>query len=201
MRAGAPLVEESIEGLAPTDATVLIWGEGGVERARVARTLHEGSRRREQPFVTVNCAALPFELLESEIFGYESGAFTGAHRRKPGKIEAAHGGTMFLDEIEALPRLLQTKLLRVLRDGRFSQPGSRAAVQVDVRLVAAANEDLGQLVLSGRFRADLYRRLKASSIHLSGIVSVARVAPTRSSDRASPRERRVRRRRARATGS
>jgi transcriptional regulator with PAS, ATPase and Fis domain len=113
MRAGAPLVEETIDGLAPTDAAVLIRGESGVERGRVARTLHEGSRRRDQPFVTVNCAALPFELLESEIFGYESGAFTGAHRRKPGKIEAAQRN--HFSTIEALPRPLQAKPLRVLR--------------------------------------------------------------------------------------
>jgi transcriptional regulator with PAS, ATPase and Fis domain len=137
-----------------------------VERERVARTVHACSPRRDQPFVKVDCGALPQALLESEIFGYEPGAFTGAHRRKPGKIETARGGTIFLDEIGAMPRPLQAKLLRVLQDNRFAQPGSRDGARVDVRLVAAASEDLPQLVLEGRLHGELYRWLRTSGIHV-----------------------------------
>ena len=172
---------EALGGVAATDATVLIWGASGAERERTARALHECSPRREQSFVKVDCGALPFQLLESEIFGYEPGAFTGAHRRKPGQIEVAHGGTIFLDEIGAMPRALQARLLRVLQDGRVSEPGGLNGARVDVRLVAAATEDLRQLVLRGRLHGELYRWLKTSGIHLP--TTAASAEP---SDEASP---------------
>ena len=163
---GMRRVRDGLERVAPTDATVLVWGESGVGKELVARTLHERSPRRQHSFVKVNCAALPLELLESELFGYERGAFTGAHREKPGKFELAHSGTIFLDEIGEMPLPLQAKLLHVLQDGQFSRLGSRHDIRVDVRVVAATNQDLGQLALSGRFREDLFHRLNVVTIHV-----------------------------------
>src|SRR5262245_14733132 len=163
---GMRRVRDVVERVAPTDATVLVWGESGVGKELVARTLHDSSPRREHAFVKVNCAALPLELLESELFGYERGAFTGAHRQKPGKFELAHSGTIFLDEIGEMPLPLQAKLLQVLQDRQFSRLGSRHDVRVDVRVVAATNLDLGQLALRGRFREDLFHRLNVVTIHV-----------------------------------
>jgi two-component system response regulator AtoC len=155
-----------VESVAPTDATVLIWGESGVGKEILSQRLYERSKRRERPFVKVNCAALPLELLESELFGYERGAFTGAHSQKPGKFELAHTGTIFLDEIGEMPMPIQAKLLQVLQDGVFSRLGSRQDIRVDVRVIAATNRDLGRLVRAGQFREDLYYRLNVVNIQV-----------------------------------
>ncbi len=159
-------IRDAIQRVAPTDATVLVTGESGVGKELVARTLHHLSPRRHGPFVKVNCAALPADLLESELLGHERGAFTGAHRQKPGKFELAHGGTIFLDEIGDMPVHLQAKLLQVLQDREFSPLGSNRDVRVDVRVVAATNKDLPRLVRGGEFRDDLYYRLNVMSIHV-----------------------------------
>jgi transcriptional regulator with PAS, ATPase and Fis domain len=159
-------VREMIDRVAATDATVLVWGESGVGKEMVARALHQKSPRRDRPFVKVNCAALPIELLESELFGYERGAFTGAHRQKPGKFEVANTGTIFLDEVGEMPMPLQAKLLQVLQDREFSRLGSRHDIRVDVRVIAATNKDLGKLVERGLFREDLYYRLNVVNVHV-----------------------------------
>jgi two-component system response regulator AtoC len=155
-----------IERVSDTDVTVLIRGESGTGKELVARALHERSLRKERPFVKVNCAALPTELLESELFGFEKGAFTGAIQQKPGKFEFANHGTMFLDEIGDIGYPLQAKLLQVLQDGEFSRLGGKSDVQVDVRLVAATNRDLETAVALGEFREDLYFRLNVVTINL-----------------------------------
>ena len=159
-------IDQMVEQVAPTDATVLLWGESGVGKEIVARLLHQRSPRASQPFVKVNCAALPMELLESELFGYERGAFTGAHRPKPGKYELADKGTIVLDEIGEMPLPLQAKLLHVLQDGRFARLGSRQDIRVDVRVVALTNKELPKLVAHGLFREDLYYRLNVVSIRI-----------------------------------
>jgi two-component system, NtrC family, response regulator AtoC len=159
-------VKKIVDRVAPTDATVLISGESGVGKELVARTVHQESPRRSQPFIKVNCAALPKDLLESELFGYERGAFTGAQRSKPGRFELANSGTIFLDEIGEMPLPVQAKLLHVLQDREFSRLGSRHDVRVDVRVVAATNRDLALLADCGRFREDLYYRLNVVGIHL-----------------------------------
>jgi two-component system response regulator AtoC len=156
----------TIRRVAPIDVTVLVWGESGVGKELVARALHVGSPRRSGPFVKVNCAALPFELLESELFGYERGAFTGATRPKPGKFELADGGTIFLDEIGEIALPVQAKLLQVLQDREFARLGSQSDIRVDVRVIAATNKDLAQLVQKGRFREDLYYRLNVMAVHV-----------------------------------
>jgi two-component system, NtrC family, response regulator AtoC len=155
-----------IERVSDTDVTVLIRGESGTGKELVARALHERSLRRDKAFVKVNCAALPTELLESELFGFEKGAFTGAIQQKPGKFEFANHGTMFLDEIGDISYPLQAKLLQVLQDGEFARLGGKADVQVNVRLIAATNRDLETAVASGHFREDLYFRLNVVSINL-----------------------------------
>src|SRR5881628_134973 len=144
---------------ARVDVTVLVTGETGTGKELVARAIHQFSSRRAGPFVKVNCAAMPRELLESEMFGYERGAFTGAHKLKIGKFEAAHRGTIFLDEIGDLHPGLQAKLLHVLQDGEFSRIGGKWTLSVDVRVLAATNQDLEKAVNEGRFREDLYYRL------------------------------------------
>jgi two-component system response regulator AtoC len=157
-------IREVIDQVAKTDVTVLIQGESGVGKEIVARTLHLNSSRRDKPFIKVNCAALPEELLESELFGYEKGAFTGAYRGKPGKFELARKGTIFLDEIGDIGPGLQAKLLQVLQDGEFSRLGGKPNVQVDVRVLVATNKDLEEAVREGCFREDLYYRLKVVNI-------------------------------------
>jgi two-component system response regulator AtoC len=157
-------LRELLERIADTDVTVLIHGESGVGKEVVARAVHETSRRHAGPFVKVNCAALPGSLLESELFGYERGAFTGAVARKTGKFEQADGGTIFLDEIGEMSAALQAKLLHVLQDGRFARLGGNREIEADVRVVAATNRDLGELVRKGAFREDLYFRLNVVNI-------------------------------------
>ena len=159
-------VWDMIENAAETDVTVLAWGESGVGKEMIPRLLHRLSPRRQHPFIKVNCAALPLELLESELFGYERGAFTGAHRPKPGKFELANRGTIFLDEIGEMPLPLQAKLLHVLQDREFSRLGSEQSVRVDIRVVAATNKDLAGLVEQRVFRADLYYRLNVVNIRV-----------------------------------
>ena len=157
-------IKEIIDQVANTDVTVLIQGESGVGKEVVARSVHLNSFRREKPFVKVNCAALPQELLESELFGYEKGAFTGAYRQKPGKFELANGGTIFLDEISEMSLSLQGKLLQVLQDREFSRLGGKKDVQVDVRVLIATNKNIEEGVKNGRFREDLYYRLNVVNI-------------------------------------
>ena len=159
-------VEEVTDQVADTDITILIRGESGTGKELVARTLYERSSRKNKPFVKVNCAALPSELLESELFGYERGAFTGAQRRKLGKFETADGGTIFLDEISEMHPKLQAKLLQVLQDGQFSRLGGEGDVQVDVRVVAATNRNLEAAVREGAFREDLFYRLNVVTIFI-----------------------------------
>ena len=159
-------VRDLVGRVSDTDVTVLIRGESGTGKELVAHALHEQSLRRDKPFVKVNCAALPSELLESELFGFEKGAFTGAIQQKPGKFEFANHGTMFLDEIGDIGYPLQAKLLQVLQDGGFSRLGGKNDVQVDVRLIAATNRDLETAVASGQFREDLYFRLNVVTINL-----------------------------------
>jgi two-component system response regulator AtoC len=159
-------VRELIERVSDTDVTVLIRGESGTGKELVARALHERSLRRDRPFVKVNCAALPTELLESELFGFERGAFTGAIQHKPGKFEFANHGTMFLDEIGDMSPPLQAKLLQVLQDGEFSRLGGKHDVHVDVRVITATNRDLETAVAEGQFREDLYFRLNVVLISL-----------------------------------
>src|SRR5678815_1500590 len=159
-------VSDLIERVSDTDVTVLIRGESGVGKELVARALHEQSLRKDKPFVKVNCAALPTELLESELFGFEKGAFTGAIQHKPGKFEFANHGTMFLDEIGDMSFPLQAKLLQVLQDGEFSRLGGKNDVQVDVRVITATNKDLETAVAQGQFREDLYFRLNVVTINL-----------------------------------
>jgi two-component system, NtrC family, response regulator AtoC len=159
-------IRQQILQIAPVDVPIFISGESGVGKEVVARMIHLRSTRRQQPFIKVNCAALPGELLESELFGYEQGAFTGAVRSKPGKFELAHKGTMFLDEIAEMSPHLQAKLLHVLQDGQYSRLGARSVVNVDVRVLAATNMDVKEAMRSGRFREDLYYRLNVLSIHI-----------------------------------
>ena len=159
-------VHDLIKRVADTDVTVLIRGESGTGKELVARAVHQGSPRRHRPFVKVNCAALPSELLESELFGFERGAFTGAIQQKPGKFEFANQGTMFLDEISEMQLGLQAKLLQVLQDGDFARLGGREDVHVDVRVVAATNRELEVAVSDGHFREDLYFRLNVVCITL-----------------------------------
>jgi two-component system response regulator AtoC len=157
-------VREIIEQAARVDVTVLICGETGTGKDVVARAIHDLSVRQSGPYVKVNCAAVPRELLESELFGHERGAFTGAHQLKIGKFESADRGTIFLDEIGDLHPALQGKLLHVLQDGQFSRVGGRSTVKVDVRVLAATNQDLEQAVAAGRFREDLYYRLNVIQV-------------------------------------
>jgi two-component system, NtrC family, response regulator AtoC len=159
-------VKETIEQVADTNATVLIRGESGTGKEVVARMVYAQSSRRDKPFVKVNCAAIPHELLESELFGYEPGAFTGANRQKLGKFDQANNGTMFLDEISEMHPALQAKLLHVLQDGEFARLGGKRDIAVDVRVLAATNKPLESAVAEGMFREDLFYRLNVVTIHI-----------------------------------
>jgi two-component system nitrogen regulation response regulator GlnG len=164
----APMREiyKTIGKVAPSDMTVLIQGESGTGKELIARAIHYNSRRLVKPFIAMNCAAIPKELLESELFGHEKGAFTGAIERKPGKFEQANGGTIFLDEIGDMPLELQAKILRVLQEREITRTGGSQNITVDVRIVAATNQDLQGLVLQKLFREDLYYRLNVVPINL-----------------------------------
>jgi two-component system response regulator AtoC len=159
-------VMECVRRVAPSHATVLLLGESGTGKELVARAIHESSLRKEKPFVKLNCGALPDALLESELFGYEPGAFSGATRRKLGRIETAHGGTLFLDEIGDITPAMQVKLLRVLQEREIERLGGNSTIKVDVRILAATHRNLPELVAEGRFREDLYYRLNVVPIHL-----------------------------------
>ncbi len=158
-----------LEKVADQPTTVLITGESGTGKELVARALHENSRRRDKPFIKVNCAAIPKDLMESELFGYERGAFTGAVNPKPGRFELAHMGTLFLDEIGEIPNEMQVKLLRVLQESEFERVGGIKTIEVDVRLVASTNRDLKREIASGSFREDLYYRLNVVPIALPAL--------------------------------
>jgi DNA-binding NtrC family response regulator len=155
-----------IARVAPSRATVLLCGESGTGKELVARAIHANSTRQGKPFIAVACAALPRDLLESELFGHEKGAFTGAVAQRPGRFELADGGTLFLDEIGELPLDLQVKLLRVLQEREFERIGGTRSIKVDVRMLAATNRDLDDAVRKGQFREDLYYRLRVIEIHL-----------------------------------
>ncbi|HEY8038632.1 MAG TPA: sigma-54 dependent transcriptional regulator [Polyangiaceae bacterium] len=158
-----------LERVADTPTTAMITGESGTGKELVARALHEHSSRKDKPFIKVNCAAIPKELIESELFGYERGAFTGAVTSKPGRFELANGGTLFLDEIGEIPIEMQVKLLRALQESEFERVGGIKTIRVDVRLVAATNRDLKKLIAGGTFREDLYYRLNVVPIRLPAL--------------------------------
>jgi formate hydrogenlyase transcriptional activator len=159
-------VLEQVQLVGPTDSTVLILGETGTGKELIARAVHSASPRCGRPFVTLNCAAIPAELLESELFGHERGAFTGAIAQRVGRFEAANGGTLFLDEIGDMPLALQAKLLRVLQEQEFERLGSATTRRADVRIVAATNQNLVALIADKQFRMDLYYRLNVFPIAL-----------------------------------
>jgi two-component system response regulator AtoC len=159
-------IRDLVAKVAATNTTVLLRGESGVGKEVVARAIHKASPRAGKQFLKVNCAALPGELLESELFGHEKGAFTGAYRQKPGKFEAADQGTLLLDEIGEMPLRLQAKLLHVLQDGEFSRVGGEKIIGTDVRLIAATNRDLEASMRTHQFREDLYYRLNVIEIRI-----------------------------------
>lgn len=159
-------IDAIVRQVAATDATALIIGESGTGKELIARALHVGSPRRDHPFVPVNCAAIPEELLESELFGHIRGAFTGAHAARAGMFQLADGGTIFLDEVGDMPLVLQAKLLRVLQDRQVRPVGADRAVAIDVRVIAATNKNLEKAVEKGAFREDLFYRLQVIPIHL-----------------------------------
>ncbi len=162
-------VYKAVGRVAAQDVTVLVTGESGTGKELVARALYQHSRRADKPFLAVNCAAIPEALLESELFGHERGAFTGADRRRVGKFEQCHGGTIFLDEVGDMPPLTQAKILRLVQDQRFERVGGADTIQTDVRLIAATNADLEKAVDDGRFRRDLYFRLNGFRIPLPSL--------------------------------
>ena len=155
-----------VKKVTPTSATVLIYGESGTGKELIAKAIHYNSQRRDKPFIAINCAAIPETLIESELFGYEQGAFTGATMRKIGLIESVHGGTLFLDEIAELPFHLQSKLLRVLQDKEIRRIGGKDTIKVDLRIIAATNKNLSDEVEKGKFRKDLFYRLKVVIVEI-----------------------------------
>jgi DNA-binding NtrC family response regulator len=159
-------VIDIVKKVTPTNATVLIYGESGTGKELIARAIHYNSPRKDKPFIAINCAAIPETLIESELFGYEPGAFTGANTRKIGIIEAADKGTLFLDEIAELPPLTQSKLLRVLQEKEVRRIGGKDAIKVDLRIIAATNKNLSKEVEQNRFREDLYYRLKVITVEI-----------------------------------
>jgi len=158
-----------VKKVTPTNATVLIYGESGTGKELISRAIHYNSPRKNKPFIAINCAAIPETLIESELFGYEPGAFTGANTRKIGLIEAADKGTLFLDEIAELPITTQSKLLRVLQDKEIRRIGGKDTIKVDVRIIAATNKNLADEVANNRFREDLYYRLKVVTVELPAL--------------------------------
>jgi two-component system response regulator HydG len=160
---------DHIRKIAPTDATVLVQGETGTGKELVARSIHHHSLRRNQSLISVNCAAIPETLIESELFGYEKGAFTGANTNRTGLIEAAHGGTLFLDEIGELPVEAQARLLRFIQEGEIRRIGSVESRKVNVRLICATHRDLPQLIIDGKFRQDLYYRINVMRLQLPAL--------------------------------
>ncbi len=159
-------VKEQIEKVAPTDAWVLITGSNGTGKEIVARAIHKKSKRANRPLIAINCAAIPEELIESELFGHEKGSFTGAHKLHIGKFEQAHTGTLFLDEIGDMSLKTQAKILRILQEQKFERVGGNKTIEVDVRVIVATNKDLKKEIKEGRFREDLYYRLNVFPIHL-----------------------------------
>jgi len=159
-------VWEAVQRAAPTSATVLIMGESGVGKELVARAIHRNSLRKDAPFVQVNCAAIPEDLIESELFGHEKGSFTGATEKQIGKFELAHTGTIFLDEVGDMSLKTQAKVLRVLQEGEVERIGSQRTIQVDVRVIAATNKDLEEEIAKGNFREDLFFRLSVIPVHV-----------------------------------
>ncbi|MBM3302817.1 MAG: sigma-54-dependent Fis family transcriptional regulator, partial [Deltaproteobacteria bacterium] len=157
---------ELVDSLNNSNVPVLITGETGTGKDLLARAIHFGSSRRDGPFVAINCAAVPETLLESELFGYERGAFTGAFRRKEGKLELAHKGTLFLDEVGDMPRALQSKLLRTLQEKKIERLGGTTSISLDIRILAATNKDLSEELAAGRLRLDFYYRLNVVPVHL-----------------------------------
>ena len=155
-----------IKKVAPSDSTVLILGESGTGKELVATSIFENSERKNKPFIKLNCAAIPEELLESELFGHEKGAFTGATKFKPGKFDMAHQGTLFLDEIGDMPLNLQSKILRVIQEKEFYRVGGSSTIKVDIRFIASTNQNLEKMVQDGQFREDLYYRLNVFTLHL-----------------------------------
>lgn len=162
-------IKDTIEKVAPTDARVLITGENGVGKELVARWLHEKSNRNKSPIIEVNCAAIPTELIESELFGHEKGSFTSAVKQRIGKFEQAHGGTLFLDEIGDMSLSAQAKVLRALQEGKITRVGGDKDISVDVRVVAATNKDLLKEVEEKNFRLDLYHRLSVIIVHVPSL--------------------------------
>jgi DNA-binding NtrC family response regulator len=162
-------VKETIEKVAPTDARVLITGPNGTGKELVAHWVHAKSNRSSQPFVAVNCAAIPSELIESELFGHEKGAFTSAHKQRQGKFEQAQGGTLFLDEIGDMSLSAQSKVLRALQENLINRVGSDKDIKVDVRVLAATNKDLKNEIKEGKFREDLYHRLSVILIQVPSL--------------------------------
>src|SRR5207237_5450622 len=157
-------VYEQVTQVARTNTTVLLRGESGTGKELIAHAIHYNSSRAKKPFIKVSCAALPHDLIESELFGYEKGAFTGAHGSKKGRFDAANGGTLFLDEIGELNLATQVKLLRVLQEREFERLGGTETIKVNIRLIAATNKDLEQALANGTFREDLYYRLNVFTI-------------------------------------
>ena len=167
--AGIAIVKSMIEKVAPTDARVLITGENGTGKELVARSLHQQSNRAEQPLIEVNCAAIPSELIESELFGHEKGAFTSAVAQRKGKFEQAEGGTLFLDEIGDMSLGAQAKVLRALQENKIARVGGEKDIKVDVRILAATNKDLKREIAAGNFREDLYHRLSVIVIQVPAL--------------------------------